>query len=626
MTRLHFYYLVFLLASPALALDDAAIQKVLAGTEARQQTLLKSLLATPPSATRNVMWDYTDFALAAYWLQQRIPEADQAMITASKRDAVRWRANDDAPTSKHSYYKQLYLLERVYFLFNRRSEYFAGRMSVEAENAVAAMLWQWASTACRKEMFAPQNDWRLWGTENIGALMWSSLWGATQIVAEHPDYQDQKYLDGTSVKDMAAAFNDYYQRFLREHASKGLLVECASGYNKWTLNSWYNLADFARDPVVRQRMRMFLDLYWADWATEQINAVRGGSRHRCYPGNDSTGGSDGGDGPSWYLFGIGRAEIKNPALVCAGTTFYRPSPVVVDLALDVPARGTYAYVSRRPGLGQTLKTIGFAKDDEFLGEAGGHLLNPDGGQLLRYTWCTPDFILGTSMVPALPLDDWSRISSQNRWEGVIFGGHQTARIFVQPFTKKSFYNANWSVQDKGVLIVQRLKSSDGCKGQRVWFDASLRRVETNGWVFAEAPRAYAALHVVEGKTDWQPDQPPGRKDKPAQGAWLNCQSERTPVILEVVRRSDVPDFAAFQKAILANPLAWQNQKLQYRSTLHQTALTLFADYSQPPQVNGVPINYAPAKAYDSPFIQGDFGRGIVTIRHGARQAVLDFTP
>jgi len=73
---------------------------------------------------------------------------------------------------------------------------------------------------------------------------------------------------------MAQAFNDYYKRFTRERAGKGLLVECASGYNKWTLNSWYNIADFSRDPVTRQRMKMFLDLYWADWAIEQIDAVR----------------------------------------------------------------------------------------------------------------------------------------------------------------------------------------------------------------------------------------------------------------------------------------------------------------------------------------------------------------
>ena len=612
---------VFTLVShSALALDDA---------DTRRDVLLKKLIENPPSAKRNVMWDYSNFALAAYWLKEQIPAADQAMITASKRDAVRWRGNEDAPTSKHSYYKQLYLLERVYFLFNSRSEYFPGRMSPAAEKTVADMLWQWASTACRKDALAPERDWWQWGTENIGAVTWSSLWGATQIIAEHPDYRNKRYADGTPVAEMAQAFNDYYKRFTRERAGKGLLIECASGYNKWTLNSWYNIADFARDPVTRQRMKMFLDLYWTDWAIEQIDAVRGGSRHRCYPGPGSTEGSDGGNGPCWYLFGIGKAENANPAVVCAGTTFYRPAPVVADLVRDVPGRGTYAYVSRRPGLGKSTNKndggIGFAKDEEFLGEAGGHILNPAGGKLLRYTWCTPDFVMGTSMVPALPLDDWTRISSQNRWEGVIFGGHETARIFVQPITRKSFYNGNWSVQDKGVLIVQRLTTSADCKGERVWFDNSLKRHETNGWVFAEAPRAYAAVRVVEGKSNWQPDVPLGKKEKSGPGMWLNCQTEFTPVILEVARKSDYPDLATFQQAILANPLSWQNKKLDYRSEFYKTSLTLFADYSKVPQVNGAPVNYSPRKAYDSPFIQGDFGNGVVTIQKDARRLVLDFT-
>jgi hypothetical protein len=53
-------------------------------------------------------------------------------------------------------------------------------------------------------------------------------------------------------------------------------------------------------------------------------------------------------------------------------------------------------------------------------------------------------------------------------------------------------------------------------------------------------------------------------------------------------------------------------------------LTLFADYSKPPEVDGAAINYSPAKCYDSPFIQGDWGSGVVTIQDGDRKLVLNF--
>jgi hypothetical protein len=237
--------------------------------------------------------------------------------------------------------------------------------------------------------------------------------------------------------------------------------------------------------------------------------------------------------------------------------------------------------------------------------------------------------MGTSMVEARPCEDWAAISSQNRWEGVIFAGHPTARIFAQPYQPKrgSYYNASWSVQKRGVLIVQRLKTSKGANGQRVWFDVALCRVETNGWVFAEAPQAFAAVRVVNGATAWEPDSvEQHRKKKGATdtGEWLKCVDEFSPVIIEVARKSDCASFAEFQRATLANSLSWEKKRLDYTSKLAKTILTLFADYSQPPQVGGQPVNYAPKKAYDCPFIQSDFGSGVVTIRKGDQKLVLDF--
>ena len=614
----------------------------------RRDDLLRSYLAQPPSLkAKQPIWDYCNFALAAYWFKERTPEADQAMITACNPELVRVRGSDNLPQNSGFYYRSVFFLERVYFLFNSRSEYFPGRMSPAAETAVREVLWKWASTACRKELFREDRVWWQPATENIGALLYSGLWGATQIFAEDPDYQNRHYADGTAVPGMARAFNDYYKLFLRERASKGLLVEVASSYNNGTLNGWYNIADFARDPVLRQRARMFLDLYWADWAIEQIDGVRGGSRHRCYPGGASTAGPGGGaDGPSWYLFGLGKhvgLTASFPVIVTAATTFYRPSPVVADLVKDVTGRGTYAYISRRPGLGKSFNGRGdgglplTTDRDSFFAGQGGSILNPNGGNLLRYTWCTPDFVMGTSMVPALSRGEWSLISSQNHWDGVIFAGHPTARVFVQPSGHS--YNADWSVQSKGVMIVQRLKDTNA-KDQRVWFDSSLKRVERDGWVFAEAPQAYAAVRVAEGPTTWQPDESgkrakgkrdevaeddPVSKSGQAQGMYLTCGNEFSPVILEVGRKGDYPSFTAFQNAILANALTWKDKKLDYRSDFHKTQLTLFADYSNPPQVDGSPVNHNPPKAYDSPFIQGDFGSGVITIRKDRRELLLDFT-
>ena len=177
-----------------------------------------------------------------------------------------------------------------------------------------------------------------------------------------------------------------------------------------------------------------------------------------------------------------------------------------------------------------------------------------------------------------------------------------------------------------MLIVQRLKTSNA-HGQRIWFDASLQRSKSNDWVFAEAPQAFAAVHVVSGQTAWEADtvaQHREGKGATDHGIWLACRDEFSPVIIEVVRKTDCPNLAIFQKMILANPLKWENKRLDYTSALSKTTLTLFADYSRAPLIDGQLVNYSPQKVYDSPFIQSDFGSGVVTIQKETQKIVLNF--
>lgn len=576
----------------------------------------------PPSGA----WHNEDLALAAYWLNKKTGDADRAILSERKNEFPE-------ALQKGDFHWHAYLLERIYFLFSKSSKHFPGRMGAEAEAALLDMLWQWAGPRCRLEMTLPERDWWQWGSENHHAQAWSSFRGAAQIFAQHPDYKDRRYADGTSPAQMAKAFDDYFKRFARERAAKGLLVECNSAYNKYTLGGWYNIADFASDPELQRRFGMLLDLFWTDWAVEQIDGVRGGSRHRCYPGATSTEGS-GMDSVAWFHFGLGEPKSQHPSAMCAATTFWRPSKVTAELAADAPERGSYEYLSRRPGLRPSgikgAPPAQFASDPKhpFFDKDGVSVLSPDGGGLLRYTYCTPDFVMGTSMVGARPNEDWAAVSSQNRWEGVIFGGHPTARIFVQPLQPKkgSFYNANWSAQRHSSMIVQRLKSSKGASGQRIWFDASLPRTERDGWVFTEAPRAYAAVRVTNGEKTWEPDTIQQHRDGKGAtdaGEWLACRDEFSPVIIEVARKSDYPDLDAFAKAVLALPLKADGSTLTYTG-LAGDRFTFFTDYSRPPEINGQTVNYSPAKVYDCPFVQSDFGSGVVTIQKGNKQLVLDF--
>ena len=601
-------------AESALPADRNQVAAVLTETDARRDAGLRGLLAKPyPPAGA---WRHENFAMAAYYLNESTAEADEAVLTVLRQEFPAIMKGE-----KNQFHWHAYIQQRIYFLFGSRSPYFPRRMSPAAEEALLEMLWQWASPRCRLEMTLPERDWWIWGSENHHIMAWASFWGAAQIFSRNPDYSLKHYDDGSTPDQMLRGFNEYFKRFARHRAAKGLLVECGSPtYGKYSANTWYNFADFAQDPELKRRFRMLLDLYWADWAVEQIDGVRGGSRHRCYPGRSSVSGSDGAGG-AWFHFGLGKSGSVHPGYICAATTFYRPAPVVAALALDANGRGEYEYVSRRPGLLPGAFSQGKKPDvSHDMNQPGFdyYVLDPNGPGIARYTWYTPDFVLGTSMVPALKREDWSAISSQNRWEGVIFAGHPTARIFVQspPPEKGSLYNANWSVQHRGVLIVQRLKGSNA-RGQRVWFDESLARTEKDGWVFAEAPGAFAAVRVLSGGTSWE-------ADGPSPTPWLVCNDEFSPIVIEVARKTAFPSFDDFQAAILANPLEFASNRADYASTIHDTRLTLWSDYSQPPQVNGKPVDYGPSKVYDCPYIQSDFGDGVVIIKKGQEELSLDF--
>ncbi len=622
-TRIFIFMMLAGFVANAATLEEKTTA-VLAQTSARQEQALRAQLAK--TFPQDGMWHYEDFALAAYWFNERTTEADQGLLIEQKELFPATLESFEAG----GFHWHAYLLERIYFLFSSHSKQFPGRMSIKAENAVLEMLWSWAAPVCRKELADPEHVWWYWGSENHHAQAWVSFWGAAQIFKNHPDYRDRKYADGSTPAEMSAAFDEYFKCYIRERASKGLLVEVAAPtYAKYTLNTWYNLADFAEDPVLKKQMSMMLDLYWADWAIEQIGGVRGGSRHRNYPGRASTEQS-GGEEAAWYHFGIGVKASTHPGSMGSATTFWRPSPVVVELALDTEGRGTYAYSSRRPGLKEPNVVANFVKDPAhpLYDKKGINCVNPAGGALLRTTWCTPDFIMGMSQIAPLPQDNWTAISSQNHWNGVIFAGNSTARIFTQPVmpAKGSVYNAEWGVQNKGVMILQRLKTSNAT-GQMIWFDKSLKRVETNEWVFVEAPQAYAAVRIAKGGGKWESDSLEQRRDgkgRDGGGEWLTLNNEFSPVIIEVVCKCDYPNFGAFQSAILANPFKWEGKTVEYRSEFYGTTLTLPVDASSAPQIDGTLVKFEPEKAYDSPYLSGNFGDGVVTIQKGESVQTLDF--
>jgi hypothetical protein len=363
------------------------------------------------------------------------------------------------------------------------------------------------------------------------------------------------------------------------------------------------------DAVLKHRAGAYITLFWALWAEHQIDGVGGGAKTRTYP-DSARRGTDFLRRAAWYTLGFGDPRFVHASMLPLVTSTFDLPDVVRDLAGDPAGRGTYEVRQRRPGLAEA----GYSQPPHYRVRA-------DHGGLVRYGYATPDFIMGSFLLAARPADDWSAISAQNRWIGVVFRGETDARIYPAAVNREneSVYNAHWSVQARGTLIAQQLPTNRRVDEWRVFFARAGLAVPaaTDGWWFTSAPHAYAAVHVVRGESALV-DEP---RDK--FGRWLRCADATSPVIVEVAPHSAHASLDDFRRAVLARPVTLTGATLTYTG-LGGDRLTFFTDQSQLPRINDRPVDLAPARVFDSPFVQSDWDSGVVTIQKDGRRVVLNF--
>ena len=616
-------YLIATLKAPT----EKELVAIRDGFTARKNAMLTSLAGKPfvraakhPPLTpgraryvRHYSYSIIDFAIKAFLLNEQLDGANQAL-----QEYGRFYLDNPAERNdRDNFYWPADVVCRIVEFFGSRGSRAPGRLTQQTEDILLEMAWVYSKETSKiaDAETVVSKTWHVHESENHHLQRFSTVWHFSKLLSSDDRYEGRPYDDGKTALEHYQAWTEYALEFLRERARKGLFVEVASkGYGLQSIKCIYGFYDFAEDPSLKRTAGKFLDLFWATWAEEQINGVRGGGKTRVYQGlNSQAQWIDSMSRLAWYYLGQGDGSPPRGNEFSIMTSDYRLPLVVMDIALDTRGRGNYEIIQRRMGLAQD----GYYTPPDYR-------LRTDFGGILRYSYCTPDFILGTLMCEARPLEDWTMISSQNRWHGVIFRGHPNARLYVQCRADKveKTYNQQWSVQKKGTLITQKLagdKYSDAPDELRVWFANSglNNRQERGRCVFVEASDAYAAVCPIAGGYHWV--KASGRAD----GDWLCCENSRTPVIIEIASKSQFADYRSFQQEILASELRFENQKLAYTGR-GGDRFTFYADYSQVPEINGEAVDYAPAYVFKSPFIQSVWNSGMVTICKNQRKRTLDF--
>ena len=595
--------------------------------------------------------DHLIFAFSALWLNQRVDEGNERLrqfckdllgddpaMTPEKAVGVKWN---------------LSIWLRLYYLFYDKSEHFPGRLETDVQEKLEEIFWNYGYTKSHLKRLQSQYVWCIGGSENHDIMDYCNAFMCLEIVKDLPKYQDLVCEDGFRAAQHCAAGTEYYKLYCAERAKNGLFIEVASpGYSGATLPVVVNLCDFAEDPLLRTSARMLLHVAWADWAIDQLGGVRGGGKTRVYQGkNCNLATADSYLAMSSPLFDLDLPLGNWRGFIAFAASSYRAPNVVIDLARNPDERGSYVYKSVRPG-----KMVD-GEDAKYIWIWGGKMtktrptvldgvmydLDPIDTRFVRYGYCTPDYIIGslwlepsfgTAFRLAFDLDyapyrNYSAITSQNQWQGIIFPTDINARVFPQ--CKGSYHNTHTltfnqhvAVQHENVMLVQKNRGGYCGLEMRIFFSDGMkdRLVERDGWLFLQEGAAYLAVQplprlcdeTMQGYT-WDDDN------------WLRCRDEYAPVVFVTGRNADHADLDAFIAYVAAHQFTVKTGILDYTfadTTDTETTLTMYLETIGLPEINGQPIDLQPKTTYESPYLAADRRSGVITITKDARKMTLDF--
>ena len=622
------------------------------------------------------------------WLGQNLDEVNKELVEdfqAELADLEACEENDVQPgQSLYSLWRNPRLIT-FYYWFGSKSTQMPNRLSSEAEKNLLALIW--ARTRYKNDIaVAQRSTWWMAGSENHDLNTKACNLLSARIFAGEPEYADLAYPnlgygDGIgygesgyggqehgggrgnwasgqlyTASDHYDAWLGYLNEYFTERAKRGFFLENGSPiYMKYTIGYILLIHNFGGDESLKEKTAMFLDLMWADWAQLQIAGLRGGPKtrhHKTAGGYDSMS-----ELAMFYLGGEGKTSFNYPQQILSD---YAWPSIVWELALDRKGLGSFAYVSRGVGEEETTLPRPLGTERTMMGDTS--------SRLVKYSWVTPDYVLGTQMDHPYAL--YNHLATAGRWQGLVTTDPDARLVTVAldtPAAEAEDGNAYdmelvyHSVQHKQVLITQQRRRWS--QSSPDWYPANDNRYdrefglflgngwdrieEKDGWVFAEQENTYVAIRVIllaaeadakawakgtdsfRGNVVLRPDCYCFNSDRTI----LQLTTRYSPIIIEAGRRADHPTLENFEDMILQNELTLHRTVVTretgivvvYKSRAVNTEMVFNAtNTSDVPTVGSEYIDYEHPKVFDSPFIQSDYESGLIEISKDEHKLVLDF--
>lgn len=545
------------------------------------------------------------YVLPCLYLDQNVEQANDLIVN--------FYTNNPIPTEDTSDYQGYFWQTIMWRLFH--DETCNSRLTPAAKELVEDNMWAWVNKRSKRTE-AQQNVWIIHDSENHDAMQKGAHLMTLIALKNSPRYGASRVLaDGGTIGQHIDAWTNFYMRYFRARAKEGINVEIACAqYAKYTVGVYYNIMDFAESDELRAMAKTFIDLYWADTASDWLSSgVRGGGQTRCYKEGNylRTGTSYSFHAVLWgYGWHTNERDTSLYGLIIA-TSPYRVPEIITACATDTNRPG-YLYSSRRFGRGGSWSAT---RDYTVVFDNGN-------SNLRRDTYVTPDYSMGT-----FTLDmnrNYISLIDQNRVMGVIFASGVNDRIMVfgkggSADTAKSFADISGVTRDN-CMVVQRDTNADKHGNATQLFlsqSAWDNRVESaDGWLFTQLGNAYCAIRPAAG----------GYTSGAVQhGVDLTIGDKWAPVIIQTGQADNYADFAAFQSSVMNNALTYAGGTMNYTSEAGDV-FTFYANSKTTPKVNGTTVSLNPDQTYDSPYLSMVHGEEVATVSYpGYADLELNFS-
>ncbi|MEO0550811.1 MAG: hypothetical protein AAFZ91_12905 [Pseudomonadota bacterium] len=589
---------------------------------------------------------------ARAYLQLRTdPSKDAHSAELLNEVADYYLANPQQITMPHSSYWAGEYHASILAKFGTNGTERAGAIPRDVEIKLLEYMVQYVNFWSKPEHYAfslTHETYYWWNSENHWWQEIVTAWGYLLVLKDDPDYRDLVLYDGQSVQAHYDLNAFYMKQHMNQRARKGFLVEISSGgYAKRMHNMYLMIYDTSPDETLRDLSQKSLDLWWAFWAEEQISGERGGGKVRNRRLKGLSPNADSHMIAAWLYFGTGGRNLEFIENLAGDTTLgamnyqtvlsdYRPAPIIFDILEDRRDAPAYAVIQRRvgkslgedPGIPEALKRV-----PDNIYPIRPKYYDVVDSDILKYSWVSPNFILGTNMRPPYHSTAWVAGSAQSWWHGLLLSGQDKTypeRVVPTLIYARDVMGDQYAIQHESSFMTRKLNdvwrdfaSDNSAYPFGVFISRGLRQsTETIGdFIFIDSPNAWVAVRAVD--TQFVSANELMSRRHRRLGHFYRLESDSQPMIIEAAERGDYESFDAFRQAVRSAHISYQDGAYQYHSLSGQT-LTMFDDRSVP-HISDQPVNYNPPAAYQSRYISSEWDSGIVNLTVNGRRHVLDFS-